>query len=281
MARNQLERNGVMDAETDTELIFRYMMNVDKLGFFRLWGTSLDDDVSEKFLDLISVRAGGKPLQYITGEQEFMGFTFAVNPDVLIPRQDTETLVSDVVSMINGRGKKHLSVLDLGCGSGAIGISIAKLCENASVSASDKSGAAIETARKNARLLSADKVKFFEGDLFAPFKGRFKQEKFDIIVSNPPYIRSGDIPALQREIRNHEPICALDGGADGLNFYRLIIPGAVLHIKRGGVLVLEIGRDQTGAVLEIAADSGGYGDFRIVKDLAGNDRVVVLMAGGS
>jgi len=277
MGRNQLERSGVSDAENDTELIFRFMMDVDKLGYFRLWGTSMDDDVSERFLELISVRADGKPLQYITGEQEFMGYTFTVNTDVLIPRQDTETLVTEVVSIINGRGNKRLSVLDLGCGSGAIAISVAKMCENVSVSASDVSGAALATAKKNARLLRAEKVKFFEGDLFEPFKGRFMQEKFDIIASNPPYIRSGDIAALQREIRDHEPLSALDGGADGLDFYRKIIPDAHRHLKKDGMLVLEIGADQVGGVLMIAADTGEYGDFRVVKDLAGKDRVLELL----
>jgi len=276
MARNQLKRGGVEDAETDAELIFRFLMGVDKMGYFKLWGLALDDDVSERFFSLISVRAGGTPLQYITGEQEFMGFTFKVNRNVLIPRQETEVLVTETIKYIKEKGKKNLSVLDLCCGSGVIGISLYKLCENISVTASDISMEAIETAKENAKALRAEKVSFVCGDMFDPFKGRFRQEKYNIIVSNPPYIRSGEIESLQPEIKGHEPVSALDGGVDGLEFYRGIINGAAAHLKKDGAVFFEIGHDQAMAVVEIAATCGTYGDFKVVKDLAGMDRVVIL-----
>jgi len=276
MAQNQLEVRGIKEAKVDSELIFRFLMGVDKMGFFKLWGATLDDDSSERYFDLISIRASGKPLQYITGEQEFMGFAFFVNPDVLIPRPETETLVAEAVSIIKEKGKKHMSVLDLGCGSGAIGISLTKLCDNISVTATDISRAAVETATKNARQLKAERITFITGDLFEPFRGRFKTEKFDIIVSNPPYIKSGVIPTLPTEIKDHEPIIALDGGADGFDFYRKIVPEASKHLKKGGVLALEIGSDQAFAVAGIADECGSFGDIRAVEDLNGDHRVIVL-----
>lgn len=277
MAQNQLERSGVPGAKTDAELIFRHMMGVDKMGFFKLWGATLDDDLSERFLDLISVRASGTPLQYITGEQEFMGLTFRVNPEVLIPRQDTEILAAEAVSLINESKKSHLSVLDLGCGCGAIGISIAKLCVNSRVTLSDISGSAIETSKQNAKFLNLEKkVTFASGDLFEPFGGRIRQEKFDLIVSNPPYIRSNAISFLQTEIKDHEPLSALDGGSDGLVFYRRIVPRAPIHLKKDGALALEIGYDQAIAVAGIAESCGKFKDFKIIKDLAGNDRVMIF-----
>ena len=275
MALTQLEANGISEAKLDAELIFRHIMNVDKMGYFKLWGTILDDDMCDRYLDLISVRAGGKPLQYITGEQDFMGFTFRVNPEVLIPRPDTETLVTEAVSIIGRMKKKNRSALDLGCGCGCIGISLSKLCSETKVTVSDISKAAIETAKQNAMILNA-RVSFVAGNWFAPFNKRFGREKFDLIVSNPPYIPTGVIPALQTEIKDHEPIIALDGGADGLVHYRKIIPEAHAHLNKGGAIAFEIGSDQLIDVVKIADECDKYSDFRVIKDLAGNDRVVVL-----
>ncbi|MCL2436886.1 MAG: peptide chain release factor N(5)-glutamine methyltransferase [Clostridiales bacterium] len=277
MAEAQLQRCGVSDAKVDAELIFRYLLNVDKMGFFKLWGTSLDDATSDRYLDLIAVRSQGMPLQYITGEQEFMGFRFSVNPDVLIPRQDTEVLVEEIVQTIQARKKRNCAVFDLGCGSGAIGISIAKLCEDAKVTASDISKGAIETAKRNAKALGVEKrMSFSEGNLFEPFQGRFRSEKFDIIVSNPPYIKSHVIPTLQVEVKDHEPLLALDGGEDGLDYYRQIMAKVHIHLKKGGILALEIGHDQARAVVEIAADYENFNDLKLIKDLAGNDRGLIF-----
>jgi len=280
MAQVQLERGGVPDAKNDAEMIFRYVMNVDKMGFFKLWGGSLDDDMCDRYLDVVSIRAGGTPLQYITGEQEFMGFTFRVGREVLIPRQDTETLVLEAVSVIGEKKKKSCPVLDLGCGSGAIGISIAKLCDNVKVTLSDISNGILEIAKRNARDLKVErKVSFELGSLYEPFKGRFRPETFDMIVSNPPYIESGAIPSLQREIKDHEPLLALDGGPDGLSYYRKIVPEAQDHLKKGGSLILEIGSGQADDVSEIAAGCGVYSNIRVVRDLSGLDRVMVLEYG--
>ena len=175
--------------------------------------------------------------RHITGTQEFMGYTFKVNPDVLIPRQDTETLVSEAAKTIQStpreklsfmeklKGGKEWSVLDLCCGSGAVGISLAKICGNIKVTASDISQAAIDTAEENAKNLRT-KIKFTRGNMFEPHEGK----KFDMIVSNPPYIRTNMISILQEEVKSHEPLKALDGGRDGLDFYRIIVELSLIHI---------------------------------------------------
>lgn len=278
MAEAQLERSEVINARLDAELVFRHIFGVDKMGFFKLWGTEVDDSICDLYLDLIALRASGMPLQYITGEQEFMGFTFQVNPSVLIPRQDTEILAEEAVSIINEKKAKNCSVLDLGCGSGAVGISIAKMCEGAKVAASDISEEAVKTARQNARTLNVEKkMSFSVGDWLAPFKKRLGPKKFDLIVSNPPYVRSNVIPNLQTEIKDHEPLLALDGGPDGLEHYRRIVPFAHLHLNKGGMIALEIGFDQAIAVANIADECGKYSDFNLIKDLAGRNRVLVLV----
>ena len=277
MAQVQLETKGISEAKLNAELIFMHYMGVDKTGYFKLWGTILDDVKCDRYLDMISERAGGKPLQYITGEQGFMGFSFSVGPGVLIPRQDTETLASEAIAIINENKKKKFRVLDLGCGSGAVGISIAKLCGNVSVTLSDIDGAAVTAARRNAAKLDAERVaSYVVGNWFEPFEKRFHRETFDFIVSNPPYIKSRDIPGLQIEIREHEPLLALDGGMDGLAYYRKIIPKAHQHLKKDGGIALEIGSDQSDDVVIIAEECGNFREIKVIKDLSGNDRVVLL-----
>lgn len=276
MAETQLETYGKENAKVDAELIFRHCFSVDKTGFFKLWGTRFDESQIEQYLSVIEIRASGVPLQHITSEQEFMGLTFAVNPKVLIPRQETEVLVNQVMELIQER-KKRCDVLDLGCGSGAIGISLAKLCNNANVKASDISPEAIGLAKRNARNLGVEKkITFVQGDLFGPFDKFLRKEKFDIIVSNPPYIKSAVIPELQVEVRDHEPLLALDGGEDGLSYYRKIIEKAPLHLKKDGVLALEIGHDQAEGIMEIVKEHGKFSNGKFMRDLAGKDRVMIL-----
>ena len=247
----------------------------------------LEDRLCDEYFRLIDERASGKPLQYITGTQEFMGLEFDVNESVLIPRQDTETMVEDVISVIKdgvlrgesleGTGRREWDILDLCTGSGAIGISLAKLLTGVkvNVTCSDVSKVALEVARKNAGKLGVSKnIKFAEGDMFAPFDGRFKKKKFDLIASNPPYIESDVIPTLQTEVRDHEPMSALDGGEDGLDFYRVIAREAGEFLKKRGILFLEIGCDQGNAVRELLTEAEGYSDVRCLKDLARRDRII-------
>ncbi len=270
-----------MDAKIDAEELYCFLTGMDKVALFLRANEEVDPETEKKYFDLIARRAERIPLQHITGTQEFMGNTFKVSPDVLIPRQDTETLVEEAARTIQNtpkekltfmeklRGVKEWEVLDLCCGSGAIGISLAKICSNIKVTASDISSAAIKVATENADDLRA-KIKFVEGDMFAPHAGK----KFDMIVSNPPYIRTAMISILQEEVKTHEPLGALDGGRDGLEFYRIIVDQAADYLKPGGFLMLEIGHDQGEDLRKMLKDDGRYTPAEVIKDLPGKDRVV-------
>lgn len=277
----QLSKAFCMDPKIDAEELYCYLTGTDKVGLFLKAQEEVDPETEEKYMELIKRRAERIPLQHITGVQEFMGYTFKVNPDVLIPRQDTETLVTEAARTIQNtprekltffeklKGQKEWDVLDLCCGSGAIGISLSKICNNIKVTATDISDAAISTAQENAANLRT-KVKFIQGDMFAPVEGR----KFDMIVSNPPYIRTNMISILQEEVKKHEPLQALDGGRDGLDFYRIIVAEADKYLKPGGFLMLEIGHDQGEDLRKMLKDSQKYTPAEVIRDLPGKDRVV-------
>ena len=210
----------------------------------------------------------GIPLQHITNSQEFMKMNFFVNSDVLIPRPDTEILIEEVIKL--GKEKRNPSILDLCTGSGAIAVSIAKYLPNAKVYASDISHKALEVAKINAKSNEVfEKIEFINSDLFEKIEG-----KFDIIVSNPPYIRTEVIKKLDMEVQK-EPILALDGGKDGLNFYRKIVEEAYSHLKYDSYLCFEIGYDQKEEVTEIVENAKVYTDTYCKKDLYGNDRIIV------
>lgn len=270
-----------MDAKVDAEELYCFLTGLDKVHLFLKAEEEVDKETEEKYMELIKKRAERIPLQHITGVQEFMGHTFKVSPDVLIPRQDTETLVVEAAKTIQknpGRklsfidklkGNKEWDVLDLCCGSGAIGISLAKIHSNIKVTASDISEAAIGIAEENARSMRV-KIKFVCGNMFVPHKGK----KFDMIVTNPPYIKSNMISILQEEVKSHEPLNALDGGRDGLDFYRIIVDEAAEHLKKDGFLFMEIGHDQGEDLRKMLKDSGKYTPAEVIKDLPGRDRVV-------
>ena len=212
-------------------------------------------------------RSRREPLAYILGEREFMGLTFEVNADVLIPEQDTENLIEEIMRELHDSDR----ILDLCTGSGCILLSLLHYSNGTSGVGTDLSGKALAVAGRNAeRLGLADRTELRCGDLFEPLS---PDERFDIIVSNPPYIKSGVIEELAPEVRGHEPRMALDGGEDGLSFYRRIIPEAVRHLVTGGMLFLEIGYDQADAVKSLM-NNAGYYDVRSIKDYGGNDRVV-------
>ncbi len=278
IAENRLADAGCPDPKIDAEWLYCHMTGIDRAKLFTVWAGDIEDDTFDRYFELVDRRASGVPLQHITGYQEFMGYRFTVNGDVLIPRQDTETLVEAASDVAGGTGAKK--VLDLCTGSGAIAIALQKYHlektgRKLDVTATDVSEKALDVARANARALGAN-VKFVQGDLFEPLRKRFGQPKFDLIVSNPPYIPTDVIPTLQIEVRDHDPGMALDGGADGLDFYRRIVPDAVGFLKPGGILMLEIGSDQAAAVEAIAEAAGGYDKSSVVKDLAGRDRVLAL-----
>ncbi len=211
--------------------------------------------------NLLEKRLDNMPMQYILGQCEFMGLDFSVNENVLIPRPDTEVLVEEVLKY------KPDTALDIGTGSGAIAVSLAKYGVK-SVCACDISPKALEVAEHNAKANNVE-IKFIESDLFENITGRF-----DAIVSNPPYIASGVIPTLMPQVKDYEPRLALDGGRDGLDIYRRIISAAGAYLNQNGLLAFEIGYDQGAAVSGLMRENG-FGDVKVIRDLAGLDRVVL------
>ncbi len=270
-----------MDAKIDAQELYCFLTGMDKVQVFLKAEEEVDAETEEKYMELIAKRAERIPLQHITGVQEFMGHTFKVTEDVLIPRQDTETLVTEAAKVIQEtphekltffeklKGGREWDVLDLCCGSGAIGISLAKISSHVKVLGTDISEKALAVAEENAKNLRV-KMKFASGDMFAPAAGR----KFDMIVSNPPYIRTRMISILQEEVKNHEPLQALDGGRDGLDFYRIIVKEAADFLKPEGYLLMEIGHDQGEDLRKMIKDDGKYTPAEIIRDLPGRDRVV-------
>ena len=220
-----------------------------------------------KYRELLKRRLSREPLAYITGTGSFMGLTLEVGSEVLIPRQDTENLVEEIMKE-SCDGER---ILDLCTGSGCILLSLLHYSNSSTGVGTDLSEKAVKTAEKNAAGLGLEERSEFRcGDLFEVLA---EDEKFDIIVSNPPYIRSEILPELAPEVIEHEPAMALDGGADGLDFYRRIIPEAASHLTGGGMLYLEIGYDQGEAVSALMAEAGYY-DVKTIRDYGGNDRIV-------
>ena len=277
----RLNKAGCLDPKVDSEELFSFLTGMDRVEIFVHGEEEVDPEIERRYMKLIRRREERVPLQHITGEQEFMGFRFMVSPDVLIPRQDTETLVAEAARTLKEhpgkkpgfferlRGKGNREVLDLCCGSGIIGISLWRIAGDIDLIASDISQEAIALAERNARINHVE-GEFLQGDLFEPHKGR----QFDMILTNPPYIKTNMIGLLQDEIKKYEPRNALDGGRDGLDYYRRIVEEAPNHLKKDGFLVMEIGYDQGDDLGMIIDESGAFKDFKVIKDLAGRDRVV-------
>ena len=284
MGEKQLMDSDIADATRDCKILYCYMMDIPFSKIILEYQQVLQDRLCDKYFELIDRRSNGEPVQYIMGSQEFMGLEFIVNENVLIPRQDTETLVEDALEIINTgtlRGedmdvkRKEWDILDLCTGSGAIGVSLARIANKVNVTCSDISEGAIKVAKENAQKHGVAKsVKFEQGDLFKPFSKHFRKQKFDMIISNPPYIKSSVIPTLQKEVCEHEPLSALDGGESGLDFHERIVSGVGGHLRKGGVLLLEIGHDQGEAVSGLLSRNGDFTSIRVLKDLANRDRIV-------
>jgi release factor glutamine methyltransferase len=262
--KGYLAEKGVENARLEAEWLLSAVLGLDRVGLYVNFEKPLLPAELAAFRGMVSRRAKREPLQYILGSQEFMGLEFRVTPAVLIPRHDTEPLVQEAVN----RAGNVQRVLDIGAGSGCIAVALAKLLPNATVVAVDSSDVALAVARENAGL-NGVAVRFVLGSLFEPFEG----ERFDLIVSNPPYIPTADLAALQPEVREFEPKGALDGGADGLDFYRLIIPAAPEYLNPGGWLMVEVGMGQAEAVKGIFADAG-FAEVFTVKDPGNIERVV-------
>ena len=262
--KETLERAGIAEAELDAWYLLEYVTGISRASYYGDPGRVVTEEDLCRYRECIEKRAVHIPLQHITGEQEFMGLSFRVNDQVLIPRQDTETLVEEALKY----AMPGMRVLDLCTGSGCILISLLHFCPGLTGVGSDISAEALKMARTNGqRLHVGDRAQWLCGDLFEKVTGAF-----DLIVSNRPYIRSAEIEELQEEVRLYDPRIALDGAEDGLLFYRRIIEESKSYLKNGGRLLFEIGCDQGRDVAELL-ENAGYTEVSVKKDLAGLDRV--------
>lgn len=257
-----LRKWGIKEAEMDAWLLFSYVTGLSRAEYYLRAEEMSLPEWRNKYLEKVKIRSKRVPLQHITGEQEFMGLPFSVNEYVLIPRQDTEVLVETILPMVTGR-----RVLDMCTGSGCIILSLALLGKPRFCLGVDVSRKALQVAERNNEQLGG-KVSFLASDLFDQVRGRY-----DVIVSNPPYIPPSVIEGLQREVRDYEPRLALDGGEDGLRFYRKIVKESRKFLSEDGVLAFEIGHDQSSEVMQLMREEGYHG-ICCKQDYAGNDRVV-------
>lgn len=254
---------GVPDAALDAWYLLQMVCRIERSYYYVHGEEDITQDAQKEYEIAVQKRAEHIPLQYIIGEQEFMGLRFKVNSNVLIPRQDTETLVEQVLKIV----KPGMKVLDLCTGSGCVLISVLKNAPELTGMGSDISKTALLVAKENAKLHEVD-AEWVRSDLFDNIT-----ETFDVIMANPPYIPTGEILSLMPEVRDFEPENALDGGADGLDFYRKIAGQVKDYLNPGGYVYMEIGYDQGEAVSELMRNAG-FTEVEVIKDLARNDRVV-------
>lgn len=258
-----LQESDITDWKVDAWLLLQHILKIDKAAFLLSCKEVIEPEQLECYHTVLNRRAGHVPLQYITGNQEFMGIDFTVTADVLIPRMDTESLVLEAEKYL----RPHMRVLDMCTGSGCIIISLKKRNEWIEAMGSDISDKALKVASKNASDNGVE-VTFTQSDLFEKVAGTY-----DLIISNPPYIPSREVERLMEEVRDYEPRIALDGASDGLRYYRKISKEGYQYLRPGGLLFYEIGCEQAEEVADIM-QSAGFKDIKIIQDLAGLDRVV-------
>jgi release factor glutamine methyltransferase len=260
----------------NAELLLARCFNLNREGLYTHLQDPSGEEEKEKFERLIGKRLSGEPLQYLLGYQEFWSIHFKVDPRVLIPRPETELLVEQSLSILSAVSPKRSPyVLEIGTGSGAIAISLATEVKDLFIVATDVSGEALLLARENARSAGVlQRIEFVKGDLFSPLRLRQEKRTFDLLLSNPPYIHRLEIQNLAREIKDHEPLVALDGGADGMDFHQSIISQAPSYLQEGGWLLLEVGENQGEEVSDLIERGGFFSRPERIKDLSGIDRVV-------
>lgn len=267
---------GIADAVREAELIMMHCLRIDKVAFYRD-----NPQISERHLSkidgLLKRRSKREPLHYIVGHTEFYGLKIKVGQGVLIPRSETELLVEEAIKLFTVH-RSLLTILDLCTGSGCLALALGKAFPDAHIYGTDTSETAIKYAKENAEINEIKNVTFLRGNLFEPIKKLFTVHRslftFDLIISNPPYIKKNDIKELQPEIKDWEPIEALNGGEDGLDYYRAIISKARDYLKEGGCLMFELGIDQADAVRKMAEDAG-FMDISLKKDYAGIERILI------
>lgn len=273
---NYLENKGIPEARLDAWLLLEYVLGRNRAWFLAHSDESAEESLEQRYHELIVQRGQHIPLQHLTHQAWFMGYEFYVNEHVLIPRQDTETLVEEALEKLKKVQQPH--ILDMCTGSGCILLSLLMEREDATGVGVDLSPDALAVAQRNSdtfgindriRLVESD---LFCADLFAKKDGK-SQAEYDMLVSNPPYIPTSDIESLMEEVRLHDPLMALDGREDGLFFYREITAKAGTYLKDGGSLICEIGYDQ-GEAVRLLYEEAGFEEVRVIRDLAGLDRVV-------
>ncbi|GAB4541256.1 MAG: peptide chain release factor N(5)-glutamine methyltransferase [Thermodesulfovibrionia bacterium] len=276
-----LEGLGIDDPMREAELLIRHAMGIDTVTIYRD-NPLLDKRVVEYVDEVLNRRLMHEPIQYIIGHVDFLGLRINVGRGVLIPRPETELMVEETIKLLMEWGSCP-TILDLCTGSGCITLALARNLPNAKVYGTDISDIAIEYARKNAEINNIKDIAFLKGSLFEPIdelttspciEPYAPRLTFDLIISNPPYIKSADIEYLQPEIRSWEPIIAIDGGEDGLDYYRQIIPNARHYLKDDGMLVMEICPEGAGRIVDMLEDTG-YRGINIINDYAGMERIVM------
>ena len=269
----ELKINGIEMPKTKARMLIQFILNKPRQYIIVNDQMNLEKKTEETYFKCIDMLKQGMPIEHITHQKEFMKLNFYVDENVLIPRQDTEILVEEVIKI--AKKIKAKKILDLCTGSGAIAVSLAKYIDNCEITAIDISPKALEIAKLNAKNNEAEnKITFIESDIFE----NLPLEKYDIIVSNPPYIRKEIIKTLNKDVQR-EPLIALDGGDDGLDFYRKIIKESYEYLKFKGYLCLEIGYDQKEDVIDLINQEDKYINTYSKKDLFGNDRIVVTLLG--
>jgi release factor glutamine methyltransferase len=265
-----LEKHGSDTPRLDAEILLAHARGCRRIDLYTRFDDLLSTDERSTMRDLVRRRTKAEPVAYLVGHREFFSLDFRVTPNVLIPRPDTETLVVELLELLQGLDRPR--VLDVGTGSGCIAVTAAVNCPSVQVTAVDISLAALEVAQANAHTHKVrERVRLLHGDLFAPLP---PNARFDVIASNPPYIREDELGGLQDDVRLHEPHVALVSGADGLEVIRRLIRDASSRLDGGGHLLLEISPEQADSVTSLFESAGDYRDIAIVKDLTGRPRVV-------
>jgi release factor glutamine methyltransferase len=269
-AFHALEAAGIPSARLDAEVLLSFTLGQDKLEFLKNPEMTINEAQLSSFRNLIIRRARWEPVAYITGRKEFWTVTLEVNKDVLIPRPDTEIIVEEALEICRKIDSAEINILDIGTGSGAIALALAREISNARIVATDISAAALALAQKNAGALQLeDKIDFRQGNLFEPVEG-----VFDIIVCNPPYISAQDYEELAAGVRDYEPQNALLAGKKGTEFYEKLIYESIDYLEKNGWLLMEIGAKQGKTVREIIEESGFYDSVEMRRDYAGLPRVM-------
>jgi len=272
-ATDYLREHRIEHPRLNAELLLAHSMGLSKEQLYIRLHDLMEKEKEERWEAFVRRRASGEPLQYILGRQEFWSIDLKVDPRVLIPRPETEHLVEEALAILTKISSQKIpSVLELGTGSGAIAIALTKELPGLYMTATDLSIEALEVARENAKRAGVSHpIGFVRGDLLSPFR---QGEVFDLILSNPPYLSEAEIESLSREIREYEPMMALLGGRDGLEFYKRVIPQIPSYLKKGGWLLLEVGHTQARRVFELIEQVSSFGELGTVRDLAGIERVV-------